>query len=225
MDQMNNNSSVQNTVNNTTFASSSSQSSPAGTTPSPRSSEKRLFSSLGETIKFAVLVLIIVVPIRVFVAKPFIVNGASMDPTFHSGEYLVIDQLTYYFKKPARGDVVVFKYPIDPDKYFIKRIIGLPGEKVSINRGKVTIYNAEHPKGFTLDEPYLTHRSEESSEETLGNQEYFVMGDNRPASSDSRIWGPLSSGYITGRPIVRLMPFGSLSVWPGQSDEPSAPAE
>ncbi len=90
-------------------------------------------------------------PIRLFVAQPFIVSGASMDPTFETGEYLIVDQLSYHFDDPVRGQVVIFKYPKDESKYFIKRVIGLPGETVQIEGTDVTIFNESNPDGKKLD--------------------------------------------------------------------------
>jgi signal peptidase I len=177
---------------------------------------------LKEIVKFIILALVIIVPIRTWVADPFIVSGASMDNTFANGQYLIVDQLSYHFEQPARGDVIIFRYPKDPSLYFIKRIIGLPGETVSINNGIVTIYNAQYPasstKGLTLSEPYISpdHRSYDTSTITLGPTQYFVMGDNRNESSDSRIWGPVDRSLIIGRPIVRLLPPSVFSVFPGR---------
>lgn len=171
-----------------------------------------------EIVKFSLIALAIVIPIRTFIAQPFIVSGASMDPTFASGQYLVVDQLSYDFEKPKRGEVIIFRYPNDPQTFFIKRIIGLPGEILSMDNGKVSIVNNENPNGFQLDEKYITksHQTSDTFNINLGPTEYFVMGDNRPQSSDSRSWGPLESKYIVGRPFVRLLPFSDISVFPGR---------
>ena len=178
-------------------------------------------SALREWIQVIVIALIVALPIRFFVAEPFIVNGASMDPTFSTGQFLIVDRLTYRFEEPKRGDVIVFEYPNDPSVYYIKRIIGLPKEIVSIKKGKVSIANQENPEGFELDESYIdaAHASVDTLTVTLGANEYFVMGDNRSQSSDSRVWGPLNENFIVGRPIVRLLPFGSLSVLPGSLND------
>ncbi len=165
-----------------------------------------------ELVKLVFISLVIVIPFRVYIAKPFIVNGASMDPTFESGDYLIVDELSYQFKNPERGSVVIFKYPIDPSKSFIKRIIGLPGETVSLKNGKVTIFNAENPEGFSFDEPYVRLKKSDNLSRTLGEGEYFVLGDNRAGSADSRIWGPLPKENIIGRPIIRFFP---PSLFPG----------
>ena len=177
-----------------------------------------VWHSILEWVKVIVIALAIALPVRWFIAEPFIVNGASMDPTFATGQFLVVDRVTYRFESPKRGDVIVFEYPNDPSTYYIKRIIGLPGETVTINDGIITIINKENPKGLKLDEPYISseHFARDSSTRTLTDTQYFVMGDNRAQSSDSRYWGPLESHFIIGRPIVRLLPVQTISVWPGQ---------
>lgn len=173
-------------------------------------------NSFWEIIHFSLIALIIVIPIRFFIAQPFIVSGASMEDTFHSGEYLIVDQVTYYFNQPARGDVIVFRYPRDPSKFFIKRIIGVPGDTVTIENSVVRITNDEYPNGIILDEPYITTMSPEKPvHEVLGDREYFVMGDNRDHSSDSRAWGVLQEERIIGRAFVRLFPPQNFSVLPG----------
>lgn len=179
--------------------------------PEPRSA-----STLGEILRFAIIALIIVIPIRMFVAQPFIVSGASMEPTFHNGQYLIVDQLSYYTGEPTRGDVIIFKYPKDPSKYFIKRLIGVPGDTVSINGNVITIMNEANPEGFELNEPYVAHMSPNTTlTEVLGPGEYFVMGDNRDNSSDSRVWGILQENLIVGRAFLRLFPVDQVNYLPG----------
>lgn len=159
-----------------------------------------------ESIKLVLLAILIVIPFRLYIAQPFIVDGASMDPTFASGQYLIVDELTYHFNTPERGSVLIFKYPRDPKKYFIKRVIGLPGETVMISGGQVTIINALNPDGFALDEPYVEFRKNDNLSYTLSQGEYFVMGDNRAQSADSRVWGPLPEANIIGRPFISFIP-------------------
>lgn len=168
-----------------------------------------------EIVKFTLIALLVIVPLRLFVAQPFVVNGASMDPTFHNGQYLIVDQISYRFEKPKRGEVVIFRYPRDTTKFFIKRIIGLPNETVEIDGTSVIIKNREMPDGFTLNEPYIANNKEDYAAYTLNSHEYFVMGDNRPESSDSRIWGPLDESLVVGRPVIRLFPLGKLGLFPG----------
>jgi signal peptidase I len=158
--------------------------------------------------------------VRVFIAKPFIVSGASMYPTFDDYHYLIIDQLSYQLHNPVRGDVIVMRYPLDTSRYFIKRIIGLPGETVVVHGSSVTILNTEHPEGITLEEPYVRPENIAFNEVTthLKDDEYFVMGDNRAASADSRYWGALPRVDIVGRAYIRLFPFSQIDYLPGSLD-------
>jgi len=177
-------------------------------------------NSIVEIIRFSIIALLIVVPIRMFIAQPFIVSGASMQETFQNGEYLIVDQVSYHLHAPERGDVVIFRYPKDPSKYFIKRIIGVPGDTISIEGSVVTIVNQANPEGFTLNEPYIkSMRPGVTIKEELGEREYFVMGDNRDESSDSRVWGVLQEERIIGKAFLRLFPPQSFGVMPGAIDE------
>ena len=178
----------------------------------PQIPENKKSSFWKELFKLLLLAVFVVIPFRLYIAQPFIVDGASMDPTFKTGQYLIVDELTYHFTTPARGSVLIFKYPKDPSKYFIKRVIGLPGETVILKNGQVTIKNQAHPDGFILDEPFIKYPKSDTDEYVLGTDEYFVMGDNRLGSSDSRIWGPVPKANIIGRPFVRFLP---PTVWPG----------
>ena len=173
--------------------------------------------SFQEIISFALIALAIVIPVRLFIAQPFIVHGASMEDTFQSGEYLIVDQLTYRLESPHRGDVIVMRYPKDTSVFFIKRIIGLPGETVEINGKNIIIHPSNGAKAFTLDESFLTPERvhSEYASYALTDTEYFVMGDNRAESSDSRSWGPLPKNDIVGRALIRLYPFTRISVSPG----------
>jgi len=174
---------------------------------------------LTEIVRFSIIAILIVIPVRMFIAQPFIVSGASMDDTFHSGEYLIVDQLSYHLNNPDRGEVVVFRYPRDPSKFFIKRVIGMPGDTVSIENAQVTIRNEANPDGFTLDEPYVkSMQPAPRFEEVLGDREYFVMGDNRDQSSDSRAWGVLQEERIVGRAYMRLFPPSEFEFLPGAVD-------
>lgn len=170
--------------------------------------------SIWEAVKFAVITIAIVVPIRVYVAQPFIVSGASMVPTFHNGEYLVIDELSFLFRSPHRGEVVVFRYPKDPSKFFIKRVIGLPNERLEITQSGVVVVTADE-KIITLKEPYIKNQLLPNQTIKLKDDEYFVMGDNRPESLDSRIWGPVTGNLIRGRVFLRLLPISKLNLLPG----------
>ncbi len=164
--------------------------------------------------------LVAIILIRIFVAEPFLVYGSSMEPNFETGDYLIVDELTYRYEKPRRGDVVVLKPPMDDKKHYIKRIIGLPGETISVSGSIVKITNKEHPEGFTLKEPYITFQSDRVANYSLNDHEYFVMGDNRAVSSDSRIWGPLPFELITGRAFMRILPLKDFGIMPGEVSLP-----
>lgn len=181
-------------------------------------------SFLRELLNFALIIIFIVLPIRMFVAQPFVVVGSSMEPTFIDGDYLIIDEISYRLGSPKRGEVVVFDYgelaeakgeAQHDTKFFIKRIIGLPGETVKIENKVVTIINKEHPEGFVLDEPYIAEAPAGTTNKTLGADEYFVMGDHRGVSFDSRSWGPLPAKELTGRVLLRLFPFSKVDLFPG----------
>jgi signal peptidase I len=165
-----------------------------------------------EIIKIVLISLAIILPVRYFLIQPFYVKGASMEPNFYDHEYLIINEISYRFSNPQRGDIVVFKYPRDPDQFFIKRIIALPGETVEIHNGQVIIFNNENPDGVVLKEDYLDEKTKTQGEfrVTLGEDEYFVLGDNRVSSYDSRIFGPVKRNLIVGRVWFRGWPFSKI---------------
>ena len=170
--------------------------------------------SVWEFIKFVIIAVIIVVPIRLWVAQPFIVSGSSMVPNFENGEYLIVDEFSYHFREPQRGEVIIFRFPQDPSRFFIKRIIGLPGEKVEMKNDNIHIYNEEFPEGMTIEESYLADdlKTGNGLIMILDENEYFVLGDNRSMSSDSRIWGSLDKDLVIGRAWIRLWPFNKISI-------------
>lgn len=168
-----------------------------------------------EFVRFAIIAIIIVIPIRIFIAQPFIVSGASMSPTFENGDYLIVDEISYRVKNPKRFDVIIFRYPNDNKKFFIKRIIGLPNEKINIEGSIVTIINNEYPNGLILEQPYVKNKSSNNIYYELEKNEYFVMGDNRSASSDSRYWGALKENLIIGKAFLRLLPINNIDLLPG----------
>ena len=171
------------------------------------------FSFIWETAKIIIIALLIVVPVRYFVFQPFFVKGQSMDPNFQDGDYLIVDELSYNFRAPERGEVVVFKYPNDLSQRYIKRLIGLPGETVQIQGGKITILNASGKE--VLNEEYLPSGilTLGDTNATLGPKEYFVLGDNRVASSDSRRWGLLPEADIIGRVLLRAWPLSDFTAF------------
>lgn len=179
--------------------------------------EKRSFTdNVKEFLKFLIIASAIALPVRYFVAQPFIVRGASMQPNFENSEYLIIDELSYFFREPERGEVVVFRYPLDTRQYFIKRIIGLPGERVEIKGGKVSMREADSKESVLLEEPYLSKDTETAGDYivTLGPGDYFVLGDNRAQSSDGRVWGALPRRLIVGRVFLRAWPASRFVILP-----------
>ncbi len=169
-------------------------------------------SFVWELVKILVLASITIALVRFFLFKPFYVQGASMEPNFYSREYLIIDELTYRLRTPERGEVIVFKYPGDQTEYFLKRIIGLPGERVKISGGIVSMYNKEHPEGIQIKEDYLPKDLSTIGDVDVqvGDSQYFVMGDNRPNSLDSRRFGPVDKSLIVGRAFFRGWPFSRM---------------
>ncbi len=174
---------------------------------------KRIASSIGEIVRFIVITLIIVIPVRAYVAQPFIVSGVSMVPSFENGEYLIIDELSYLLREPKRGEVVVFRYPKDPSKFFIKRVVGLPGETVSIRGGEVYVKSGSTEEVWNYPD-LQTDVPSGNGVYQLGPDQYFVLGDNRSMSLDSRAWGSVDEALIKGRVFVRLYPFNRLGFLP-----------
>lgn len=174
-----------------------------------------------ETFKIVIISLAIILPIRYFLVQPFYVRGASMEPAFHDFEYLLIDEISYRFDEPKRGDIVVFRYPDDPRQFFIKRVIGLPGEHLELVDGSIAVSEDGIEAPTILDEPYLPENLETvcldrydcSLPIDLTVEEYFVMGDNRPASFDSRYFGPLHKDDIIGKAWVRVWPFSTFTTF------------
>lgn len=176
--------------------------------------ERGVLSSIGlfflEMVKIVLLAGITIGLVRYFLFKPFYVKGQSMEPNYLEKDYLIIDEISYRLRGPARGEVVVFHAPVGKD-YYLKRIVGLPGERVKIEDGKVIVFNNDNPQGILIDEGYLNETTEGSLIVTLKDDEYFVMGDNRDASYDSRRFGPVKDNAIVGRAWVRGWPIGRMT--------------
>ena len=185
------------------------------TKPKEETENQTAGQSFWELARFALIAAMIVIPIRVFIAEPFVVSGSSMVPTFEDGNYLIINKISYRLADPERDDVVIFKYPNDQTKYFIKRIVGLPNETIEIKGDVVTIINKEHKDGLVLNEPYVKNTANNVTRLELKNDEYFVMGDNRNASSDSRYWGAVNKKLIIGKAFLRLLPINKINIRPG----------
>jgi len=165
-----------------------------------------------EIIEIIFTFLLIFLPVRFFIFEPFIVMGESMEPNYHTADYLIICKICVKLQEPQRGDVIVFIPPVEERKYYIKRIIGLPGETIYLKGKDIYIYNKENPKGFKLEEPYLQNEEFDLGEEKiqLKNDEYFVLGDNRDESFDSRKWGPFKKERIIGKVAFKISPLGKL---------------
>lgn len=161
-----------------------------------------------EVVKVVLISLAIILPIRLFLVQPFYVEGASMEPNFYDKEYLIIDEISYRFNEPQRGQVVIFKNPKNTKVYFIKRIIGLPGETIEVINGKIKI------NGKELEEDYIQFTSSQSHEPVaLANDEYYLLGDNRANSYDSRTIGPINEKYIIGKVWLRGWPFSRINTF------------
>lgn len=181
----------------------------------PASSSKLALKFFLELVQVVAISLAIIIPVRYFLVQPFYVKGASMEPNFFDHEYLIIDELSYRFNQPSRGDIVVFHYPNDPKNYFIKRVIGLPGETVEVADGQVKIYNDKYPNGIVLDErSYLDDiYTSQTVRVTLKADQFYVLGDNRPSSLDSRYFGPIYDKVIVGRVWLRGWPLDSWKIF------------
>lgn len=167
-------------------------------------------------------IIILVKLVQAFIVQPFIVDGASMLPTYDNKQFLLVDKFSYRVKDPQRGDIMIFKLYENNNnpyegKHLIKRVIGLPGERVVVKNGVTTIYNKENPNGFILDEPFVEFKEpSKNADVTLDSHHYFVMGDNRARSYDSRDWGALSDQDIKGQVVFRVFPFKTAGYEPGR---------
>lgn len=169
---------------------------------------KTVFLYFAEAARVVLISLAIILPVRYFLIQPFYVKGASMEPNFYDHEYLIIDEISYRFHQPARGEIVVFRYPLDTSEFFIKRVVGLPGEEVEVRDGRVYIAPADGREKFVLSETYLPSGFTNGNQKVkLSAGEYFVMGDNRLSSLDSRSFGPVSQTNIVGRVWLRGWPL------------------
>lgn len=155
-----------------------------------------------------IIVIIAVVFVYLFpLVKPFSAIGESMTPNFKNGEYVFIDR----YSAPQRGDAIVFYLPENPKFYYLKRVIGLPGETIKIADNNILLFNKENPRGLRLNEESYLRQGEITKEKVAGNEyiklgtdEYYVLGDNRENSSDSREWGPLKKEFIVGKVFIKV---------------------
>ena len=174
----------------------------------PESAFKSALAFLWELVKVVVISLAIILPIRYFLVQPFYVKGASMEPNFEDHDYLLIDEISFRLREPQRGEVVVFHYPRDRRQFFIKRVVGLPGERVLVNGGQVWVGEGDNSPEL-LAEPYLSPGlvTNGQIDISLGEDEYYLLGDNRNSSLDSRSFGPVSQDDLVGRIWLRGWPF------------------
>ncbi|MFH1667798.1 MAG: signal peptidase I [Candidatus Komeilibacteria bacterium] len=174
-------------------------------------------SFIFEIVKVLIISLIIIIPIRAYVVQPFYVDGDSMEPNFSDGQYLVVDEISYRFKEPQRGDIVIFHPPNNPKVYYIKRMIGLPGEVVDIKDGVIRVFAKDSTEALIIDEQkYLSAdfqlRPSENDHVVLADDEYYLLGDNRQSSLDSRRLGPINANLIKGRVVLRAFPFDEFTL-------------
>lgn len=176
---------------------------------------KAFLLAIWEVAEIVLVSVVTVLLIRSFLIQPFLVSGASMEPNFASSNYLLVDEITYLLRNPQRGEVVVFKYPNDPSTYYIKRVIGLPGERVEVKGGSVYVFEQDGTKRVFSEEDYLPAGLKTSgfSSVALGEKDYFVLGDNRNYSYDSRSWGKLPRENIIGLARLRLFPVTQAKVF------------
>jgi signal peptidase I len=176
---------------------------------------RNFFASFLEILEIAVIAIVAVFIVRTFLVQPFLVSGTSMYPNFQNGDYVLVDELTYRIRPPERGEVIVFHDPQDYGTYFIKRIIGLPNDKVVIGSDTITVYDSANPKGLLLDESYIPQGTVTSGAATysLSSSTYLMLGDNRPFSYDSRSWGLLPAQNIVGMVRVRLWPINAITAF------------
>ena len=176
---------------------------------------RKFLSAAWEILEVVFIAVVTVFIIRSFLVQPFLVSGASMEPNFKDGNYLLVDEITYRFREPLRGEVVIFRYPLDPSTFFIKRIIGLPGERVVSQNGQIRIFS--DGQEIFLDEEYLLSRSVDNFDSKLGEDKYFVLGDNRNHSFDSRNWGAVSRKDIVGMARLRILPLRDFGLFEAPS--------
>lgn len=175
---------------------------------------KRAIAAFFDFLQGIVVVLAIMVMIYLFVMSPQEINGASMEPNFHNGEYILTNKIEYKLMDPKRGDVVIFKSPRNKDIDYIKRVIGLPGETVGLYNSHIVVNGKQLGELYLAPDVYIFGGSylREGSEVIIPPGKYFVMGDNRPHSSDSREFGPIPKEDFIGKAILRYWPFTKTGI-------------
>jgi signal peptidase I len=174
---------------------------------SSRRREHRLLQLLRELFQTAIIAILLFIAINLVTTR-IRVEGISMEPSLHNDQFLVVNRLAYRWKEPKRGDIIVFRFPSDPKRRFIKRVIGLPGDVVAVHDGQLYI------NGLALDEPYITEAPRYQGDWRLSPYEVFVLGDNRNNSSDSQNWGPLHIDEIIGKAVFVYWPLETVGLIP-----------
>jgi signal peptidase I len=173
----------------------------------------QILGSIFEFVKTVIAIVLIAFFVRFFLFQPFVVEGSSMEPNFHNSEYLLVNKLTYRMSQPKRGDVIVFHPPTSPGVNYIKRIIATPGETVEVKDGMIFVNNTQINEPYIPEEKTLVRNSQAANlKATLGQNEYFVLGDNRDHSSDSREWGSVPRENIIGKAWVILFPVKNFGL-------------
>lgn len=175
---------------------------------------RSIFHFFFDVLESIVVALAIFVVVYLFLYSPHQVKGASMEPNFHDGQYILTNKYDYRFNDPKRGDVIVFKSPQNPDVDYIKRIIGLPGERIKLVNNHYYINDVELIEPYIGSDLYTYNGSylKENMEIVVPENYYFVSGDNRPRSSDSREWGPIERSSIIGKSQLRYFPFDQFGL-------------
>lgn len=168
---------------------------------------RRLLAALGEIFQTLLIAGLLFLAVNLLTAR-IRVEGNSMEPSLHDGEFVVVNRLAYWQNEPQRGDIVVFHFPLDPDRRFIKRVIGESGDVVQIQGGDVYV------NGFILEESYIAAAPRYSGEWTVGETQVFVLGDNRNNSSDSQNWGMLPLDEVIGKAVLVYWPPSEVGTIP-----------
>jgi len=195
-------------------------------TPTPLNQSNGVLNAILETVIYIVAILVSVVVIRHFFIAPFSVDGASMNPNLSHGELIIVNKIGYSelfgykFGEPERGDIVVIIPPNDTSKFYVKRLIGLPNEKIEFTNGEVIVHNDSYPQGVRLDEDYLSYNNRYTNPPggyrnktiSLHERDYYVLGDNRAHSHDSRAFGAINKSSIVGKVWFIAWPFEKIHI-------------
>lgn len=204
------------------------QSAPTYVPPAPNKDAKDSVRSIISTISILLLAPVIAIVLTVFVFQSYQVDGPSMETTLQNNDRLVVwklartwSKITHHAYVPNRGDVIIFNEPEEnldglgsgASKQLVKRVVGLPGDRIVVKDGALTVYNQEHPNGFkpdkTMEYGSVITTTSGDIDITLGSNQLFVCGDNRPDSLDSRVFGPITTDQVVGKLIMRILPLNN----------------